>query len=369
MSEFTSRDYEYMAKAISLAKKPVFSPHPNPRVGCVIVKNEEIIGRGFHEFAGGPHAEINALKEAGELAKQSTAYVTLEPCSHFGRTPPCANALIDAGVSEVVIAMQDPNPEVAGSGIEKLQAAGIQVRNGLLEVQVKALNKGFVKRMLHGMPWVCSKIAMSLDGRTAMSSGESQWITGPDARKDVQLLRAKTHAILTGSGTVKADNPRLTVRDVDVLENNENVRQPIRVVVDSGNKISADANIFNQPGSTILATKDIVDEKSDSADILSIPERNGKICLETLLKKLAQKNINEILVEAGPGLNGALLEQGLIDELIVYMAPDVMGDDANGMFHLPQLQKMKDKITFECIDVTKIGSDIRMHLLPKGKNH
>ncbi len=354
-----NNDVECMAKAIQLAEKPVFSPHPNPRVGCVIVKDNVVIGEGYHEFAGGPHAEVNALAQAGEAAKNAVAYVTLEPCSHFGRTPPCADALIKAQVSKVVVAMQDPNPQVAGEGVKKLQAAGIQVEVGVLESHARNLNKGFIKRMLTGMPWVCSKIAMSLDGRTAMASGESKWITGSAARQDVQLLRAKTHAILSGSGTVMADNPRFTVRDIEARP--ESVRQPIRVIVDSAGKIDKASSIFNEDGQTILA---LVNTPTYECDFIQTSVIDGKVNLKALLKALADKQINEVLVEAGPGLNGALLSQGLIDEVIVYMAPDVMGDGANGMFHLPELKKMKDKITFECEDVRKIGRDIRMTLTP-----
>jgi len=359
-------DYEFMARSIVLAAKPVFSPHPNPRVGCVVVKDSVIVGEGYHEFAGGPHAEVNALTQAGDRAKQSTVYVTLEPCSHYGRTPPCADALIKAQVSEVVVAMKDPNPQVAGQGIEKLKKAGIKVKFGVLEDQAKDLNKGFIKRMLFGMPWVRSKIAMSLDGRTSMSSGESKWITGPQARRDVQLLRANTHAILTGSGTVLADNPSLTVRDLEAAENS--FRQPVRVIVDSLGKVKETAKVFHEDGQTILAvlasSQAMLSHAELNVECIKLPEESGKVSLKALLKELANKQINDVLVEAGPGLNGALLSQGLIDEVIVYMSTDVMGDDANGMFHLPNLKLMKDKVSFSCMDVRKVGNDIRMQLLP-----
>ena len=359
MSSFTADDHRYMARAIKLAAKPVFSPHPNPRVGCVIVNKGEIVGEGFHEFAGGPHAEVNALQQAGSKAKRSTVYVTLEPCSHFGRTPPCANALLDAQVAEVIVAMKDPNPKVAGKGLEKLEHSGIKTTFGLLETQAKALNKGFIKRMLEGKPWVCSKIAMSIDGRTAMSSGESKWITGPQARKDVQVLRAKAHAILTGSGTVLADDPQLTVREF--AEDTPGFRQPIRVVVDGQKKVPVTAKIFKESGETILAVNEAGDLNCAYIEVKSDSE---KIDLSLLLKELAKNEINEVLVEAGPGLNGALLSQGLIDELIVYMATNVMGDDANGMFHLPQIKSMQQKIPLTCKDVRKIGNNIRFKLTP-----
>lgn len=343
-------DSQFMAKAIALAKKPVFSPHPNPRVGCIIVKDDKIIGEGYHDFAGGPHAEINALKQAGQASKQSTVYITLEPCSHFGKTPPCANALIEADVARVVIAMKDPNPLVAGKGINKLLEAGIAVESEILESQAKLLNKGFIKRMTSGMPWITSKIAMSLDGRTAMASGESQWITSAAARKDVHLLRARCHAILTGSGTVMKDNPSLTVRDIE--SNKDNTRQPIRVLIDSSDVVSKDAKIFSSAGKTIHV--DAAYEK----------DKNGKINLNAMLSELGKQEINEILIEAGPSLNGALLSKNLIDEFIVYMAPDVMGDNARAMFSLPHLKSMNDKISFECTDIRKVGRDIRLNLIP-----
>ena len=356
-------EFEYMSRAIVLADRPLFSPHPNPRVGCVIVKNKIVVGEGCHEYAGGPHAEVNALKQAGDLAEQSTVFVTLEPCSHFGLTPPCADALIKARVGEVVIAMKDPNPKVAGQGIERLKKAGIKVKVGILEAQAVELNKGFIKRMLTGMPRVCSKIAMSLDGRTSMSSGESKWITGSQARQDVQKLRARTHAILSGSGTVLADNPRFTVRDASVPENC--FRQPLRVIVDSKNKLNGSEHVFTESGKAIIAGINS-SEHTDrlNCEYLKLPEEGGKVSLKSLLQALANRQINDVLVEAGPALNGALLSRGLIDELIVYMSTDVMGDDANGMFHLPDLKLMKDKVSFHCEDVRKVGKDIRMTLLP-----
>ena len=356
----------YMAKALVLAERPIFSPHPNPRVGCIIVKNNVIVGEGFHEYAGGPHAEVNALSQAGDKAENSTVYVTLEPCSHFGQTPPCADALIKAQVSKVVIAMTDPNPKVAGQGIEKLQEAGIKVEVGLLELQAKKLNRGFITRMLKGRPWVCSKIAMSLDGRTSMKTGESKWITGPAARKDVQLLRAKTHALLSGSGTVIADDPSFTVRGLDEPE--YGTRQPIRVIIDSQRKITKDAKVFKNNGQVLLAALESAEILSENIETLALPDHEGHVDLTALLKELAKRSINDVLVEAGPGLNGALLSQGLIDELIVYMSTDVLGDDANGLFHLPDLTLMKDKISFNCEDVRKIGKDIRFKLSPIVEN-
>ena len=262
-------------------------------------------------------------------------------------------------MSKVVIAMKDPNPQVAGQGIKKLEDAGIKVETGVLESQAENLNKGFIKRMLTGMPWVRSKIAMSLDGRTSMSSGESKWIKGPAARQDVQLLRAKTHALLSGSGTVIADDPGFTVRNIGA--SGKSLRQPIRVIVDSQNKVDKSAKIFSENGQTILA---VLKKPDFKCEYITLPEEEGSVSLKYLLEELAKQQINEVLVEAGPGLNGALLSQGLIDELVVYMATDVMGDDANGMFHLPELKQMNDKISFSCEDVRKVGNDIRMQLTP-----
>lgn len=368
MSQSAS-DQRFMARAIQLAKRGRFTTHPNPRVGCVIVKNDQIIGEGFHQIAGEAHAEINALravKENNHTAKGATAYVTLEPCSHQGKTPPCANALIDAGISRAVIGHQDPNPQVAGSGIQILQDAGIETTVGVLEEEAKKLNPGFIKRMQTGMPWLRIKLAMSLDGRTAMASGESQWITGEAARLDVLRLRASADAILTGSGTVLKDNPSLNVRlSASDLGIDTPVRQPLRVVVDSDLKTPSNSKLLNLDGDTLIFTHTDDDKKVDrlksaGAEIQQIDKIGDYLSLESILRDLAKREINEVHVEAGSTLCGALLQQQLVDELIVYMAPNIMGSNAQGLFNLPGLEKMKDKINLHIIDIRAVGNDFRI---------
>jgi len=361
---WTADDYRHMALAIQLADKPVFSPHPNPRVGCVIVKNDEVVGSGFHQYAGGPHAEVHALREAGEKACSATAYVSLEPCCHHGKTPPCTDALIESGVNKIIIAMLDPNPKVAGQGVQRLRDAGIEVQSGLLEADSVKLNPGFIKRMTKGLPWVRIKLAASLDGRTAMASGESQWITGTQARQDVQRLRAKSDAILTGIGTVIADDPQLTVRDLDVSIETE--RQPLRVVLDSALQISPSAKILHQAGDTWVFTKksDSTKTFNESVQIKMCEQAGKRIDLVHVLEELAANEINEVHIEAGTTLNGALLAADLVDELVLYMAPIVMGDESKGMFNIPAIKQMADKINFEMLDVRMIGNDMRLTLKP-----
>ncbi|MCK5918414.1 MAG: bifunctional diaminohydroxyphosphoribosylaminopyrimidine deaminase/5-amino-6-(5-phosphoribosylamino)uracil reductase RibD [Cocleimonas sp.] len=362
-----SNHHRYMAHAIKLAHKGIYTTHPNPRVGCVIVKNNQIIGEGYHQRTGQPHAEILALRDVTSDAKNATAYITLEPCSHTGRTPPCANALIEAGISQVVIAMQDPNPQVSGQGIKKLQDAGIEIVTGVMEQQAQALNKGFIKRMQQGLPWVRVKMAMSLDGRTAMASGESQWITATDARQDVQKYRALADAILTGKGTLLADDPSLNVRlSVDDLGIQGEIRQPVRVVLDEDLQISAQAKMLALRGETWVYT--CVDHPQKKARLeaqgakvfKSATDKQNYLQLEQVLKDLAKREINEVHVEAGQTLTGALLEQGLVDELIIYMAPALMGSDARGLFYLPSLQRMQDRIHLEIKDIRAIGRDWRI---------
>lgn len=369
---FSEQDYHFMAKAVQLAKTPLFSPHPNPRVGCVIVKNGVLIGQGYHAYAGGPHAEANALSSAltsvsGDV-KDATVYVTLEPCSHHGKTPPCADALVNAGVKRVVIAMVDPNPKVSGQGVERLRSAGVAVETGLMEAQAALLNRGFIKRMKQGLPWVRSKIAISLDGRTAMANGESQWITSQQARADVQKLRARSDAILTGVGTVLADNPRLTVRDLDDARGK--LRQPLRVVVDSQLRIHEQAKILQESGETWIATINREMNKSfpANATVQQFSNKGGTVDLNELLSRLAAHEISEVHVEAGSQLNGCLLSEQLIDELIVYMAPVVMGDTARGMFHLPNLKQMQDRVHFSIADFRMVGQDVRVTFTPQYRN-
>lgn len=356
---FTAADHAYMAEALRLAEQGLYTTDPNPRVGCVIVKDGAVIGRGFHHKAGEAHAEVLALRDADAAARGATVYVTLEPCSHFGRTPPCADALLAAGIARVVAAMQDPNPLVAGKGFAKLQAAGTETAHGLLEAQARNLNPGFVNRMTRGRPWVRSKLAASLDGRTALAGGASRWITGEAAREDVQHWRARSSVILTGAGSLLADDPRLTVRLPGEW------RQPKRVVVDGSLRTSPSARLLVQPGETCIATT-VADATRHApllaagAKILVIPADNGHVNLAVLLHRLAEMECNEVLVESGAGLNGALLEAGLVDEFIIYMAPCLLGDSARGMFRFRALDVMDTKPELRLTDVRKVGDDLRV---------
>lgn len=363
-TDFSVFDYACMAEALRLAEQGLYGTDPNPRVGCVIARDGKIVGRGFHRKAGEAHAEVHALQEAAQYAKASTVYVTLEPCSHRGRTPPCTNALIEAGVGQVIAAMQDPNPKVAGQGFAKLRAAGIRVATGLMETQARALNPGFVSRMTRGKPWVRSKLAVSLDGRTALANGESKWISDAAARRDAHRWRARSSAILTGSGTVLADDPALTVR----LEESETAwRQPLRVVVDSGLRIPAAAKLLHEPGKVCIATLERDTERRQplidaGAEIMDAIEADGRIDLEKLMRHLAERECNEILVEAGPGLNGSLLEAGLIDEVIIYLAPHLLGDSARGMFSISPITGMQNRRELKLTDLRQIGGNVRMIL-------
>lgn len=363
------QDEMYMARALKLAQRGRFTTHPNPRVGCVIVNNGEIVGEGFHYRAGEPHAEVHALRMAGERARGATAYVTLEPCSHHGRTPPCCEALIAAGVARVVAAMQDPNPQVAGRGLYRLQQEGIDVSHGLMMSEAEALNKGFLKRMRTGFPYVQLKLGASLDGRTAMASGESQWITSAQSRRDVQRLRAQSHAILTSSATVLADNPSLTVRweeldaDSQALYPQENVRQPVRIVIDSQNRVTPTHKLIGLPGETWFArTK--ADERNWPAGVreIIVPEHNGHADLVMLMMLLGKQQINSIWVEAGATLAGALLQAGLVDELVVYLAPTLLGTDARGLCVLPGLSALVEAPRFKFNEIRQVGPDVCLHL-------
>lgn len=364
------QDELYMARALKLAARGRFTTHPNPNVGCVIVKDGEIVGEGFHYRAGEPHAEVHALRMAGEQAQGATAYVTLEPCSHHGRTPPCCEALIAAGVSRVVAAMQDPNPQVAGRGLYRLQQEGVDVSHGLMMNEAEALNKGFLKRMRTGFPWIQLKMGASLDGRTAMASGESQWITSPQARRDVQRLRAQSHAILTSSATVLADDPALTVRwdelnaDTQALYPQENLRQPLRIVIDSQNRVTPQHRIVEQAGETLFArTREDERQWPENVRTLLVPEHNGRLDLVVLMMLLGKQQINSIWVEAGSTLAGALLEAGLVDELIVYIAPKLLGSDARGLCVLPGLEKLEQAPHFKFNEIRHVGPDICLHLV------
>lgn len=361
-----------MAQAIELARKGQFSTTPNPRVGCVLVKNGAILAEGWHERPGGPHAEAMALQKAGELAQGSTAYITLEPCSFVGRTPACSASLVKAGVTSVVCAMQDPHAKVAGSGFAELNAAGIRVKNGLLENQARALNPGYIKREQTGLPRVTLKLAMSLDGRTAMANGESKWITGAEARKDVQRLRAQSCAIITGIGTVLDDNPTLNVRsellgskDAPKLELMSG-RQPVRVVLDRQCRITAEKNIVQAPGNVIVFADGSALASSslkDSASLELLPMPAPPAALQGVLEELGRRNMNEVLVEAGPTLAGAFMQYGLVDHLVVYMAPKLMGSTARPLFDL-NLRSMADNIELDVQSVRSVGTDLRIDAMP-----
>ena len=357
---FSADDHRYMARALQLAARGLYTTTPNPRVGCVIVKNNQTIGEGWHHRAGTPHAEIHALQMADEAARDATVYITLEPCSHHGRTPPCVDALIHAGVVRVVAAMADPNPLVAGQGIQLLTQAGIQAEMGLMEADARALNPGFISRMTRHRPWVRLKTASTLDGKTALANGQSQWITDEAARADVQKLRARACAILTGSGTVLADSPRMTVRDFDIG------RQPLRVIVDSNLRTPPIAAIL--PALIVCATSQRETRAALSAagaEIIELPDPHGRVDLAALMIELARRGINEVHVEAGAALNGALLEAGLIDEWIAYIAPMVLGYDARDVFKHPPPESLEHAAQFRLQDVRQVGEDLRLTLVPQ----
>jgi len=361
---FSQTDFVHMERALALAKRGLYTTDPNPRVGCVLVKNGEVIGEGFTQPAGQDHAEVRALKDArsrGHDLRGATAYVTLEPCSHFGRTPPCANALIEAQVERVVAAMEDPNPQVSGRGLKMLRDAGIEVRCGLLANEAAELNIGFVSRMTRGRPWVRLKVAASLDGRTGLPSGESQWITGDAARADGHAWRARASAILTGIGTVREDDPRMTVRAVDTP------RQPQRVLIDGQLDVPPTAQIL--AGAPTLIFCGNLDERHTErasvlrdlgAEIIQMANATGKVDLPAMLKVLGERQVNELHVEAGYKLNGSLLREGCVDELLVYLAPSLLGTDSMGMFSLIAPLALEDRVRLNFHAVDRIGDDLRI---------
>lgn len=351
-------DSAWMARALHLAERGLYTTSPNPRVGCVLVKDGAIIGEGWHERAGNAHAEVLALSAAGEAAHGANAYVTLEPCSHHGRTPPCTDALIAAGVARVVFAVQDPNPEVSGEGVAKLRAAGIEIDYGLMEETARELNIGFFARMTRGTAWVRSKVAMSLDGRTALSNGKSKWITGKDARRDVQHWRARSCAILTGIDTVLADDPRMDVREIATD------RQPLRAVLDSRLRMPLSARILSG-GKVLVYTAEHNAEKcaaleTAGATVCVVPGTNGQVDLPAMLHDLAQRGCNEVLLEAGGMLNGAMLRAGLVDELLLYIAPQLLGDLSRGMAQLGELTSLDQRINLKWRDMRQVGNDLRI---------
>ncbi|HEX8962293.1 MAG TPA: bifunctional diaminohydroxyphosphoribosylaminopyrimidine deaminase/5-amino-6-(5-phosphoribosylamino)uracil reductase RibD [Rhodocyclaceae bacterium] len=356
--KFTAADHEFMSRALRLAERGLFTTTPNPRVGCVLVRDGAVVGEGWHEKAGGPHAEVVALRTAGEGARGATAYVTLEPCSHHGRTPPCADALIAAGVVRVVAAMQDPNPQVSGRGLKRLEMAGIATASGLMAPEATELNIGFVSRMTRGRPFVRLKAAMSLDGRTALANGVSQWITGPEARRDAHAFRARSCAMLTGIGTVRDDDPSLTVREV------ETTRQPLRIVLDGWLELRPTAKILAGGNALVFCSTD--DEsraavlRDKGAEVICLPDGTGKVDLPAMLRELARRGINEVMVEAGARLNGALMKAGCVDELLIYQAPILLGDKARGLAVLPELTALAERQELEIFDSRRVGRDQRL---------
>jgi diaminohydroxyphosphoribosylaminopyrimidine deaminase/5-amino-6-(5-phosphoribosylamino)uracil reductase len=354
-------DFSFMAQALRLAGKGLYTATPNPRVGCVVVKDGAVVGEGWHRRAGEPHAEANALTAAGAHAAGATAYVTLEPCNHHGRTPPCSDALIAAGVSRVVVALRDPNAQVAGDGVGKLRAAGIAVETGVLESQARELNIGFVSRATRGRPWLRIKIASGMDGKTALENGASQWITSPEARRDAHHWRARSCAIMTGIGTLNEDDPRLTVRDV------ETTRQPLRIVVDSRLRIPVTARILEQ-GNVLVASA--VDDREKiarladrGAEVVVLPDAYGKVDLAQLATELGRRELNEVMTEAGINLHSALLRAGVIDELLFYVAPVLLGERGRGMFDLGDLTQMDQTLKLALSEVRQVGPDLRVRAM------
>ncbi len=354
----------HMTRAFELARRGLWTTDPNPRVGCVLAHGERIVGEGWHEFAGGPHAEVVALAAAGEAARGATAWVTLEPCCHHGRTPPCSDALIAAGIGRVVYAMRDPNPRVAGGGAARLAAAGIAVEGGDFERESAELNPGFVSRMTRGRPWVTVKLAASLDGGTALPGGESRWITGEAAREDVQHLRARSSAVMTGSGTVLADDPRLDVRLPGAS------RQPLRVILDSQLRTPPAARILAPPGRALVLCTELDDTRADAlraagAEVALVAGAEGKVDLEAALALLAARQVNELLVECGAGLAGALLTAGLVDELLLYLAPTLLGRGARPLADIEAPASMAERLEFAIVGREDVGGDLLLRLRPR----
>jgi diaminohydroxyphosphoribosylaminopyrimidine deaminase/5-amino-6-(5-phosphoribosylamino)uracil reductase len=351
---FSALDHAMMRRALDLAERGLFTTTPNPRVGCVISHGQEVVGAGWHEKAGGPHAEIVALGRAGARAAGATVYVTLEPCNHHGRTPPCAEALKAAKVARVVAAMRDPNPQAARGG-HALASAGVRFESGLMEDEARELNIGFVSRMTRGRPWVRLKVAASLDGRTALQNGKSQWITGPEARRDGHRWRARSCAVLTGAGTVVADDPRLTVREV------ETPRQPLRVVVDSRLETPLTARILQGDKILMYAAKGA---GVSNAEVVPLPNANGKVDLPKMLEDLARRGVNELHVEAGARLNASLTREGCVDEFLLYLNPSFLGDAAQGILDLPAASSLEERLKLHIVSLERVGEDLRILARP-----
>jgi diaminohydroxyphosphoribosylaminopyrimidine deaminase/5-amino-6-(5-phosphoribosylamino)uracil reductase len=359
---FSALDHLHMAQALRLAERGAYTARPNPMVGCVLAHGERVVGEGWHVRAGGPHAEVHALQAAGDDARGATAYVTLEPCAHTGRTGPCAEALVAAGVARVVAAMRDPFPQVDGAGFDRLRAAGIAVESGLMEAQARALNRGFLSRIERGRPWVRIKLATSLDGRTALASGESKWISGEDSRRDVQHWRARAGAIVTGAGTVLADDPSLTVR----LEDGIDFEPPLRVVLDPGLATIARGRVREGNAPTLYVhAPDVKRPRRFEAQMASAPMQGGRFDLAAVLALLAARQVNDVLVEAGATLAGAFLAAGLADELVLYVAPVLLGAQARPLFDGLDVGTMTQRLQLEPVELRHIGQDLRLTLRPR----
>ncbi len=361
LGPLAEQDSAHMARALELAARGLFTTDPNPRVGCVMVRDGQVVGEGWHVRAGEPHAEVLALRAAGPLARGATAYVTLEPCSHTGRTPPCADALIAAGAARVVCSSDDPNPRVAGAGIRRLRAAGIAVSTGVAAAAARALNVGFFSRFDRGRPWLRLKLAMSLDARTAPAGGGRVWISGEASRADVQAWRARSGAVLTGAGTVRVDDPRLDVR----LAYGAWVRQPLRVLLDPMLSCATGANLFQGAGALVFAAPDAPRRSEDSARVERLPRAAGGLDLHIVTARLAELEVNELLVECGPRLAGAFVTAGLVDELLLYMAPTLLGADAAPLLQVSGLGPIGSLPAFDIHDVRRMGDDLRLILVPK----
>jgi len=355
VTRFSAFDHAMMRRALELAQKGLYTTTPNPRVGCVLTKGETIVGEGWHERAGGPHAEVVALEKAGRAAAGATVYLNLEPCNHHGRTPPCVDALKNSEVKRVVAAMRDPNPEAAHGG-DALEAAGIRFEQGLMEAEARELNIGFASRMTRARPWVRLKVAATLDGRTALADGTSQWITGAEARRDGHRWRARACAILTGIGTVRADDPRLTVREV------ETPRQPLRVIVDSRLETPPTARILEGGNVLIFAGK--AGQAPGGAEVVVLPNQNQKVDLPRMLEELARRGVNELHVEAGFRLNGSLVREGCVDEFLVYLNPSFLGDGAQGIVDLPEFRSLGDRPLLKILSIERLGEDLRLLARP-----
>jgi len=371
---------QYMALALAQASYGQLIARPNPAVGCVLVKNGQVVGAGFTQEVGGPHAEVMAMRAAGGLADGATAYVTLEPCSHYGRTPPCSLGLIEAGISRLVYGCQDPNPQVAGQGLTQLQSENIEVIGPVMQTECQMSNSGFLQRMATNKPYVINKMAMSLDGRTAMESGESQWITGPEARAQVHLLRAQSCAVITGIGSVLRDNPSMNVRADELAlagvpqATIKRIKQPLRVVLDSHLRMPATAKLLQQDGPVLVVTCENDPQKhqcliaAGAEVVVCGADGNGKVDLTAVLSMLSERQCNQVLVEAGAGLSGAFLQTGLTDHLVVFMAPKLLGSTAKALFNLP-LDKMAQAYALDITGISQVGHDWRIDATPKGADN